>query len=87
MIELLEALTDRNTLNNIPSEVWIEWESSPVTKHFKQRLMEEMIKALDNLVDGGEDNFFRGQLNSLELAITYKPENVNDKQYDEGEAD
>jgi len=89
MIELLEILTPNTPLDHIPPEVWIDWENSPVTKHLEQRLLEEMVKAFDNLVDGDEklDPFFRGQLNSLELAITYKPENVNDKQHEEGEAD
>jgi len=81
MIEILETLDDSISKKDIPAEDWLQWEANDSTIHYKQQLKEDLIRILNALTDNQseqETQFRRGQIQALDRALNYKPENVKD---------
>lgn len=78
-INLLDEIEKKTKKGSIHPDMWREWEQHQATKYFKTFLQEELLDALSKLISGSErDQFYRGVIDTLDLTINYKPENLDD---------
>ena len=78
MITILNNLEDAVELDDVTPEMWNDWEQSPVTRHFKQNIIQEAIKSMDYLTQGrGKTKFYRGELNAYDQILNYVPRNID----------